>query len=366
MNVYLIPYNNSRHFVLALYIGGAALLSWWFCLLVIVGLGPTFHDMGLWWSQGAEGIVMLSLAAGVISTASVVAEGGLRRRKLQYRTIYAGLAGGSTVVGFVLFAMLYSAIKPFLGGGAMREILSDGSLVTLRYRILLWGFAGIASGMGPWWVRSMQGAIARRFGWGVDGVAAARAPSWIEWGLDLFHHAAGGLTAGLIGAAIWHLFGHYRWAAANLYLGPGLGIFAWGLVHGLLVWGVPDDLYAGWIRVLSAERYGLRIPIPRVDGTPAERFVGHFPRGLDLFLPGEQGVAELHLSVVVDQNHRYAVRGLSVQPTVVKRFLERIDLRYDPRRPAPLETELAMEDRILIGENGESVIEFILLPKEER
>ena len=366
MNVYLIPYNTSRHFVMALYIGGAALLSWWVSLLVIVGLGPTFHSMGMWWSQGAEGIAMLAFASTVIATASMAAEGGLRRRKLQYRLLYAGLAGMSTMAGFVAFALLYQGMKPFLGGSGMKEILSDGSLVTLRFRLALWGFAGLASGMGPWWVRRTQTGIARRFGWGVDGLAPPRAPTWGQWALDVFHHAAGGVTAALIGAAIWHLLGHYKWAAANLYLGPGLGIFAWGVVHGLLVWGIPDDLYAGWVRVLSAERYGLRIPIPRLDGTAAERFVGHFPRGLDLFLPGEQGVAELHLSVVVDPDHRYAVRGLSVQPTVVKRFLERIDLRYDPRRPAPLETELAMEDRILLGPNNETVIEFILLPKEER
>ena len=45
---------------------------------------------------------------------------------------------------------------------------------------------------------------------------------------------------------------------------------------------------------------------------------------------------------------------------------QRIDLRYDPRRPAPLETELSMEDRILVGGDGQTVVEFLLLPKEER
>jgi len=94
--------------------------------------------------------------------------------------------------------------------------------------------------------------------------------------------------------------------------------------------------------------------------------VGHFPRGLDLYLPADQAVAELHISFIVDGNSRYAVRGLSIQPTQVKRFLERVDLRYDPRRPAPLETELKMEDRILLGPGGETVVEFIMLPKEER
>jgi hypothetical protein len=50
----------------------------------------------------------------------------------------------------------------------------------------------------------------------------------------------------------------------------------------------------------------------------------------------------------------------------VKRPLERIDLRYDPRRPAPLETTLDMEDRILVGPGGDTEIEFLMLPKEER
>ena len=33
---------------------------------------------------------------------------------------------------------------------------------------------------------------------------------------------------------------------------------------------------------------------------------------------------------------------------------------------SPLETELAMEDRIRIGPNGETEVEFLMLPREER
>jgi len=265
-----------------------------------------------------------------------------------------------------LFAMLYAPLKPLLGGEAMRPVLRDASLVTLRYRLVIWAVAGLAAGLGPWFIRRQQAWIARRFGWGVDGVGPSRSPTWSWWLIDLFHHGGGGLAAALMGAAVWHSLGFYDQVGGDLYLASGLGMLAWGLSHGLLVWAVPDDLYAGWLRVLSAERYGLRIPVPSLDGGPAERFVGHFPRGLDLYLPAEQGVAELHMSVVVDPDHRYAVRGLSVQPTLVKRFLEKVDLRYDPRRPAPLETRLSMEDRIFIGADGETLVEFILLPKEER
>jgi len=52
----------------------------------------------------------------------------------------------------------------------------------------------------------------------------------------------------------------------------------------------------------------------------------------------------------------------------VKRFLEKVDLRYDPRRPAPLETRLASGDRIRIstGQDAFAELEFIMLPKEEK
>ena len=79
-------------------------------------------------------------------------------------------------------------------------------------------------------------------------------------------------------------------------------------------------------------------------------------------------LAELHASFLVDEERRYAVRGLSVHGVEVKRSLERLDLRYDPSRPAPLETSLQMEDRVVLRtEDGkETVLEFLLLPKEER
>ena len=108
-----------------------------------------------------------------------------------------------------------------------------------------------------------------------------------------------------------------------------------------------------------------RIPVDAADGTPSERFVGHFTRGLDLFLPAEDEVMEMHLSVAVDEKQRYSARGLSLQPTRVKRFLERINLSYDARRPTPLQTRLSSGDRIELGDDGTEV-EFIMLPKEER
>ena len=109
------------------------------------------------------------------------------------------------------------------------------------------------------------------------------------------------------------------------------------------------------------------VPVDSLDGAPTERFVGHFTRGLDLFLPADDGVMEMHLSVLVDEEQGYSARGLSLQPTRVKRFLEKINLRYDARRPAPLATKLNSGDRIELGEGDhQAELEFLMLPKEER
>ncbi|MDP6933151.1 MAG: hypothetical protein QGG40_09555, partial [Myxococcota bacterium] len=126
-------------------------------------------------------------------------------------------------------------------------------------------------------------------------------------------------------------------------------------------------LYAGWLRLLSQTRFAHRIPVDAPEGGPKERFVGHFPRGLDLFMPAQEGVLEMHLSVAVDQEQRYSARGLTLAPTVVQRFLEKVDIRYDPRRPAPLQTRLRSGDRIVLGEGpNQGIVEFVMLPREEQ
>ncbi len=366
MNIYLIPHNFSRHVVLSFYLGGAAVVSWWIVLAAFILGGPTMWRLGYYWPQWFEGWTFMVALTCTVSFMSVFAEGSLRRRKLQYRIGYAGFGAFIAFACLATGLALYGFIKPRMAGDAMRPILEDGSLVTLRFRLIPWMFMGFAAGFGPWVARGLQRVVSRRFGWGVDGAAAAVVPTWAGVALDFFHHLGGSVAAALLAASVWHTVGYYDDIGGDLYLATALAAFTFGAAYGMVVWGVPADLYAGWLRVLSAERYGLRIPIPSVEGTAAERFVGHFPRGLDLYLPADQGVAELHLSVVVDSDYRYAVRGLSVANTVIKRPLERIDLRYDPLRPAPLETELSMEDRVLLGENGDTVVEFILLPKEER
>lgn len=366
MNIYLIPYTWARHYAVALNTGGAALLAWWVLLVGIVGVGPSLHRAGLYWNQAFEGTLFVAGVAATIATTSVLAEGALRRRRMSWRVAYAALAGVVTLFTTVGAYLVFRSLTPYMSTGDYQEVVGDASLVTLRYTLPLWALAGVMSGLGPFIARKLQRFVARTFGLGVDGAVRPVATLWSQRFSELFFHTGGGFAAAVFGALAWHLFGHYQWIAGDLYLAAAAGSFVWGFAHGLLTWGIPDELYAGWVRILSPERYGLRIPVDHVDGSVAERFVGHFPRGLDLYMPADRGVAELHTSFVVDRQHNYAVRGLSIQPTEVKRLIERVKLHYDPRSPAPLETELQMGDRIIMGEGEQSsVVEFILLPKEE-
>jgi hypothetical protein len=339
VNIFLIPHTLARHVAVGLVVGGAGLLGWWGFVQYVVWLGPTVQFWGLLPSLGAEGPWLLGLVAGAIAGASVLAEQSLYRaplwRRIALPIAAAAAAFGLTVIGYTVTQFVH---RYLLTGEDLRPIASDPSVVSLRFRVLSWLSAGSASGLAPVLVRRFQG---------------------------FFSHFFGGLTSAGFGAFVWHVVA-YRWTD-DLYLSAALGCFTWGLLHGLLVWPIPSSLYAGWVRVLSNNRYAWRVPVDHENGTPSERFIGHFPRGLDVYLPVEDGVAELHTSFVVDADHHYSVRGLSQQPTLVKRLLERIDLRYDPRRPAPLETPLHMEDRILMGPPGRvSEVEFLLLPKEER
>ena len=111
-----------------------------------------------------------------------------------------------------------------------------------------------------------------------------------EGGAD--RHLAGGAASGLAGGVAWHFLNFQDHGSDLFWAGAALGA-TWGFVHGLLVWGIPDDLYAGWVRVLTWNRYSRRIPVDALQGGPQERFVGHFTRGLDLFLAPDDGVAEM-------------------------------------------------------------------------
>jgi hypothetical protein len=334
VNIFLIPYTWLRHLSMALWCAGAGLLAWWAALTWVVWIGPS-------WPPEYDGPILMCVVSGAVACASVLGECNLRRLPMLSRLWRVALATGLSVaftgIWYTLWhsvghALLFTA--PDAAGDA-----ADASLVSLRFRLGAFAMGGLSCGIGPLIVRK---------------------------GAHLVPHLVGGIASGLAGGLAWHLFNFT--VDTDLYVAGAMLGATWGFTYGLLAWPIPDALYAGWLRVLSANRFGRRIPIDSQDGSPKERFVGHFPRGLDLFQPMEDGVMELHLSVAVDSKQRYKARGLSLAPTVVRRLLERVDLRYDPRRPAPLETRLSSGDRIRMSTQGGgfSEVEFVMLPREEQ
>ena len=315
------------------------------------------------------------MACGIAAT-HIVAEDGLRRRALLWKILLPFLAG--------FFALLFTALLVLgteLGTswlvGAMSapysEVYWDPHTVTLRHRLAEWLLTGIVVGLSTLVVRTLYRHTAPLLAM----IPPDKMPEMVFKLIEappnpprvtiwmVIDHVFAGPAAALVGASVWHLFAHIF--IKDMFLATALGFSSFGATFGLLAWGVPSELYAGWIRILSAHRFGHRIPIDTPDGGPVERVLGHYPRGLDLWVGAEHGVAELHASFVVDQTGGYAVRGLSQQPMSLKRSLESIDLAYEPASPVPLETDLRMEDRVVIGpKNNHTLVEFILLPKEER
>lgn len=333
MNIFLVPYTRWRHLAMALWCGGFGLMAWWLVLsLTLVG-GPK-------WAPQWDGPILLSTMAAFIAAGSILGEDNLRRRPLLQRLGRTALAAAIAVGNTMLWYWVWTKLVPLVLPGHWHEDAADASLVSLRYRMGALFMAGMSTGL--------AGGFVRRF------------ESFVS-------HIAGGITAALLGGAVWHVLGANFQGLTDLYLASAALGLTWGFFYGFITWPIPDALYAGWIRVLSPTRFGRRIPIPAPDASPKERFVGHFPRGLDLFLPVEDGVMEMHVSVAVDAKGAYKARGLSLQPTTVRRFLERVDLRYDPRRPAPLETRLDSGDRIVLGQGAQQAeLEFVMLPREEQ
>jgi len=336
MNIFLIPYTWPRHLLMGLWCGAAGVMAWWALLSWTVMFGP-------FWSPGWDGPLLMSAISTSVAGASILGEGNLRRQRLLSRAwrllLVLGLAMGFTLIWYSLWHSfsLWAISKIFEDQAADAR---DHSLVSLRFRLGAFAMCGMSTGMA-----SMMGR-------GIGG-----------W-KGMVNQVGGGLAAGLCAAAAWRIcIVSYN----DLYLaGAAMGL-AWGGAFGLLAWGIPDELYAGWLRVLSYRRYGHRVPIDATEAGTKERFVGHFPRGLDLFLSADDGVMEMHVSVAVDQKRHYKLRGLSLQPTMLRRFLESYNLRYDPRRPAPLEARLRSGDQITIGDGDNSAtLEFLMLPREER
>jgi hypothetical protein len=362
MNIFLVPYSWTRHLAVGVFCAGAGVLAWWLLLVITVLVGPT-------WAPSLDGALLLGGISAAVAGASVLAESLLRRRALPWlllSTVGSALLSGGLAVLFYeawvsflapqvaapIFAFAIDSFGLFTGKGGVQLAPSqvkdlaeavpldaqDATLVSLRYRLGAFVLAGVATAIGPIVTRKAAGLLV---------------------------HLGTGMVVGLLAGAAWYLLGSIF--GTDLHVaGAGLGLF-WGLLFGLFGWGIPDSLYAGWIRVLSPDRFGRRIPVDAPDGLPKERFIGHYPRGMDLFLPPSTGVSELHVSVAIDARKRYVARGLTLLPTWVRRFLERVDLRYDVRRPAPLETVLSSGDRIVLGDKpGHAELEFLMLPREEK
>jgi len=288
------------------------------------------------WSSQLDGPIFIGVISFGVVLGGVLAEGLLDARSPKWWAMSlllgALLLGG---VGAGAAAWIAHVLLLKLSASAAQNFEIAPVISSVRYAVWGFGAGGLFSGLGLIVVRGAK---------------------------DKFNLIGGGMAGGLAASVVW-------WISKETYdpfVASGLAAVAWGLVTGLLAWVVPSSLYSGWVRVLSGSRFGWRV---RVDGekeSSSELVVGHYPLGLDMWLPANEGVRELHLSVALTDKGRYVGRGMSLYPTVVSRFLERVDLRYDPEKPVPLETPLSSGDTITLsdGQTG-THLEFVMLPKRE-
>jgi hypothetical protein len=348
----LVPYTWFRHVLPGLLGGMAGMCAWWVALVVI----DLSHGGGrAAWSPDTEGAVLLSLVSAAAAVTSVQLEGrweraGVRRR-LGAGAVAAACAGLGTLASCALWfaARRWWGVEPEFG-------------LALRGRLFPWLLAGGWLTAGLMTVRLgryLLDDLQRR--WEMNVMDPPPPLEGSRWAL-LGAHALVGPLCGVAAAVVGYTLGLWL---DDLYL-AGMGAsWSFAALAGALTWGIPDRAWQPWVMVRVGARPGWRIPLDAEDTALQERFVGHFPSGMDLHLPGTDGVAELHLSVLArgDADHiELAARGLSQRPVTVIRPLERVDLAYDPALPAPLETTLRHEDRIRLGEVAE--VEVLVLSRE--
>ena len=320
-----------RHLSPALWGGLFGILAWWAYLSWVLLVGFA-------WSPAWDGRLWLMGLSGAVAMASILGEGNLCRWPIKTRLWKTATAGSVAALVTMLGDWVWLGLATLLIGG---EDVGNDFLVSLQYRIGSFAAAGFALSAGV--------LVARR---------------WQGW-WHLYNHMIAGLISGIGASCVWTLLHSFlRDLGYHLFWAGAASSFVFGLLFGMCAWAIPDGLYAGWLRVLSRNRFGHRVPIDAKKDEARERFVGHYPNGLDLFLPEEDGVMELHLSVFVDNEQTYIVRGLSQGKSRLRRFLEWVKLHYDPRRPAPFEGELRSGDRIQFGNSAE--VEFLMLPREEK
>lgn len=355
--MHLLPYTLARHLAIGLQLGSAALVAWSVVTLgVVAGTPWSWSVLGLVGWRELDGTLFLCAQIVAVTTGSLAIQGAIDGRSHRWRLGWGALAGLVALPGFVATHVVTSLSMQALFAS---PLLDDPSLVALRTHLPGWLAAGTWAGIGTLAARSLTTVVARRFTWARDGAPTPPRRPWAARGLSVLAHVGGGLAAGGLAAAAWHAIGHHPSLGGDYYVASAVASVVFGATCGLLFWGVPDTPYQGYVRVLSPARFGRRIPVSAGE----EVFVGHYPRGLDLYLPEADGVAELHCSIAIDEDGTATVRGLSQAATLVRRPLETIDLRYDPTRAAPLETVLRSEDRIVLGDAGRAELEFVMLPR---
>lgn len=385
MNVGLVPYTWTRHLVSAWWVGGASVVAWWLVSSTLMGLAPWAAATSRLWSRTTEGLVVLGAVAASTAAMSVWQEGTLWNEKRRWRLFFtlsgAGAAAAATGAAYLLHVAIGYLIWVLPGAqpewfGAQTTAVTttawgdgwafwaDESMASLRSRISMWAATGMSAAYGAYFARRLRIRIDElQVAWEQDWMAHPWPVHETPWG-DYFLHLGAGLAGGLAAACVWHLAG-VNWFY-DYYLGFGLASFTLGALVGGLPRGIPDQLFAGWVRVLSRRRFGMRVPIDDPSPAVTERFVGHYPLGLDLHLPMEDGVAEVHCSFRREADGTYAVRGLSMVPTRVRRPGARAELTFPRNHPAPFAMPLEPEDLVVLGEGDQpTILEFVMIPREE-
>ena len=337
MNIILIPYTWVRHIQPALWCGFYGAVAWWLFLSWFLLIGP-------FWSPNFDGTIWCSLLAMLVSSGMILSEATLYRWPLKRRLWKIGTVASVSFGLVLLFNWFFILV---LSIALQDSDIANPHVVSLKLKLCTFVAAGLSTGLSVQMVRGWKGSA------------------------SLINYVVAGLNAGFLAALIWSLMHSFLpKSALSAYLGYDLfwsGLasnFLFGVIFGLGSWTIPNELYAGWLRILSPQRFGHRVPIDAGDGAPKERFVGHYPNGLDLFLPFELGVQELHISIHKNHEEEFILRGLSQDSTRLKRLLEWVNIHYDPNRPAPYEASLNAGDQITLGPSAK--LEFLILPREER
>ena len=336
MNIFLIPYTWLRHLQGAIWCSFFALIYWWLHISWIAWIGA-------FWNASWDAIYFFGGLAATVTGGSIFIEASLHRWNLRLRISKISLASGMGFGFYFIIGPICSWISYLFMSSQGMEDAGNNFLVSLRYTIDSFIACGISTGMAVFLMRTEKNRVV------------------------FFNHMISGMYAGVFSALFWtafHSFLERLYFDYHLYWSGFSACVSFGFFFGLGSWTIPTSLYAGWIRVLSNYRFGHRVPIDGGDGLAKERFIGHYPNGLDLFLPVDQGVQELHISVFLNDQGEYILRGLGQERIQVKRSLEWVQLHYDPKLPAPYESNLSSGDRIQIGTDAE--IEFVILPREER